>query len=337
MYAVSMIHQLIKDLYELCVYYTKRIECEPRQNEEMKEFATSPLNSEHDYSPISLSKSVSLHERTAIKLLPIVEELINRLVKESDPFDLTFKPRRKEEGDMRSILGFLNQNEWVYNLNIGNIMQIQPISQWDLLFVPKEEYELTRDSFLEKVSIVSVAYFCISTEQRFIIQDKSEEGWEAKQKEVESEFWHTKSLEVACTFLPSECPLLTHIMLGYKKHHAPIQYTIKEGSEYHDDLRLIKPLKGIQSSNFNPIVRITKGPDPVVISYPLSPLSKKTSKLLHPSWTSSVEEELDIPLTTVKKSQKNEEVQIETENDLKSYQSIFETLTKEESKEEIYS
>jgi hypothetical protein len=26
--------------------------------------------------------------------------------------------------DMRSVLGFLNQNEWVFNLNIGNIMQI---------------------------------------------------------------------------------------------------------------------------------------------------------------------------------------------------------------------
>jgi hypothetical protein len=26
--------------------------------------------------------------------------------------------------DMRSVLGFLNQNEWVYQLNIGNIMQL---------------------------------------------------------------------------------------------------------------------------------------------------------------------------------------------------------------------
>lgn len=30
--------------------------------------------------------------------------------------------------DMRSVLGFLNQNEWVYSLNIGNIMQLQPVS-----------------------------------------------------------------------------------------------------------------------------------------------------------------------------------------------------------------
>ncbi len=65
---------------------------------------------------------------------------------------------------MRSILGFLNQNEWVYNLNIGNIMQIQGVSNKDLLYIPWDEYELTRDSFLDKLAILSVGYFCISTE-----------------------------------------------------------------------------------------------------------------------------------------------------------------------------
>ena len=93
-------------------------------------------------------------------------------------------------------------------------MQIQPISNKELLYVFKDEYELTRESFLEKISIVSVGYFCISTEQRFLIQAKSD-GYTTGLKEIESEYWHTKSLEVSCKFLPSECPLLNHIMLGY--------------------------------------------------------------------------------------------------------------------------
>ena len=38
-----------------------------------------------------------------------------------------------DDADMRSVLGFLNQNEWIHNLNIGNIMQIQPISMKELL------------------------------------------------------------------------------------------------------------------------------------------------------------------------------------------------------------
>jgi len=56
------------------------------------------------------------------------------------------------------------------------------------------------------------------------------------QKVLESEFWHTKSLEMVCKFLPSECPLLNHIMIGYSKHHSPIQYTIHEEQEFGDHL-----------------------------------------------------------------------------------------------------
>ena len=54
-------------------------------------------------------------------------------------------------------------------LNIGNIMQIQPISMKELLSSCRNETELSRDSFLEKLSLLSVAYFCVSTEMRFIL------------------------------------------------------------------------------------------------------------------------------------------------------------------------
>ena len=30
--------------------------------------------------------------------------------------------------NMKNILGYLNQSEWVYSLNIGNIMQISPLT-----------------------------------------------------------------------------------------------------------------------------------------------------------------------------------------------------------------
>jgi hypothetical protein len=66
-------------------------------------------------------------------------------------------------------------------------------------------------------------------------------------KEVESEYWHAKSLELACVFLPSECPLLNHILLSYQKHHAPTQYTIPEDTEYNDNLAIVKPMEGMQS------------------------------------------------------------------------------------------
>ena len=42
------------------------------------------------------------------------------------------------------------------------------------------------------------------------------------QVKAESEYWHGKALEISCTFLPSESPLVSHIYQSYKKHHAPV-------------------------------------------------------------------------------------------------------------------
>lgn len=73
------------------------------------------------------------------------------------------------EADMRHILGFLNQTEWVGNLNIGNIMQIQPVCYEELSHWRRNEQELDRQAFLELISFLVVGYFCLSTELRFII------------------------------------------------------------------------------------------------------------------------------------------------------------------------
>ena len=54
--------------------------------------------------------------------------------------------------NMKVLLGYLNQSEWLYLLNIGNIMQITPMTVHDLYTNTSFEVELTRDSILEKVS-----------------------------------------------------------------------------------------------------------------------------------------------------------------------------------------
>lgn len=106
----------------------------------------------------------------------------------------------------------------------------------DLIEQGQNELELTRDSFIRKVSSLAVAYFCYSTEIRFIIQMKEDLSFDTPEKQKESEFWHAKSLELACTFLPGECPLLNHINLSYQKHFAPVKTTILEDQEQEDDL-----------------------------------------------------------------------------------------------------
>ena len=64
-----------------------------------------------------------------------------------------------------------------------------------------------------------------------------------------------KSLEICCTFLPGECPLLNHINVSYQKHFAPVKTTIKENEKQDDNLLVIKPLNGVENSKVQPIVR----------------------------------------------------------------------------------
>lgn len=137
-------------------------------------------------------------------------------------------------------------------MNIGNIMQIQPITMKELLSETNDELELSRDVFLENLSILTVSYFCMSTEMRFLLQSRANflKPEVKRERELESEYWHAKALEIACTFLPSECPLLNHVLLSYQKHHDPSMQPIKEDEESQDVLQVLRPLKGIESSKY---------------------------------------------------------------------------------------
>lgn len=84
---------------------------------------------------------------------------------------------------------------------------------------------------------------------------KEDTSFDTPTKQKESEFWHAKSLELACTFLPGECPLLNHINLSYQKHFAPVKTTIMEDAQQEDDLMVIKPLNGVENTKVQPIIR----------------------------------------------------------------------------------
>ena len=87
----------------------------------------------------------------------------------------------------------------------------------------RDELEISRDNFLENLSVVIVSYFCVSTEMRFLLNARAAylKPEVKKEREMESEYWHAKALEIVCSFLPSECPLLNHVLLSYQKHHDP--------------------------------------------------------------------------------------------------------------------
>ena len=70
--------------------------------------------------------------------------------------------------DMKNLLGYLNQSEWIYSLNIGNIMQVAPLTLPDFLSTNSLSVELTREYVLEKICFLCVSYFCLGTEFRFL-------------------------------------------------------------------------------------------------------------------------------------------------------------------------
>jgi hypothetical protein len=35
----------------------------------------------------------------------------------------------------------------------------------------------------------------------------------------DSEMWHGRALRISCAFLPSDCPLVSHVISSYIKHH----------------------------------------------------------------------------------------------------------------------
>ena len=123
---------------------------------------------------------------------------------------------------MRSFLGPKNKEDWVYSLNIGNVMHLTPMILEELNIHMDSSHELSRDALLEKIILLCVSYFCVGTELRFLSQKK---GAKVYPKE-EGEKWQAKALHCSGTFLPSECPLVQHIIHSYQKHHSLIKQTI---------------------------------------------------------------------------------------------------------------
>lgn len=91
-------------------------------------------------------------------------------------------------------------------------MQITPLTIHDLYCEQLIDEEFSRGSILEKISFLSISFFCVSTELRFLMNSREKLSINVAQIKAESEFWHGKALEIACGFLPSESPLVTHIL-----------------------------------------------------------------------------------------------------------------------------
>ena len=105
-------------------------------------------------------------------------------------------------------------------------MHLLPMNLDELNLHIDNSHELSRDAILEKIILLSVSYFCVGTELRFLCQKvvpkkgqvaapEEDEKQQPVYTKSDSEMWHGKALETSCTFLPSECPLVSHIIMSY--------------------------------------------------------------------------------------------------------------------------
>jgi len=71
-------------------------------------------------------------------------------------------------GNVQTVLATDQEDDWIFNLNIGNVMHLQPLSSEELNLHIDNSHELSRDAILEKIILLTVSYFCVGTELRFI-------------------------------------------------------------------------------------------------------------------------------------------------------------------------
>lgn len=169
----------------------------------------------------------------------------------------------KLRNNVKTVLVTEEEDDWIFNLNIGNVMHLQPLSTEEMNLHVDNSHELSRDAMLEKIILLTVSYFCVGTELRFLnnssnVSDEMKSGRKTsttetnkKFKKEQSEMWHAQALEASTRLLPSECPLVAHVITNYQKHHSPALTTILEDEPLEEDLKIIRPLNEVKNDNIN--------------------------------------------------------------------------------------
>ena len=164
---------------------------------------------------------------------------------ERDKLNISFRELKEIESiqqqqqfkiSVRNNLGLKQQDDWIYNLNIGNVMHLSLMGNDELPSIKNcaladhsqsvdtadkdkqgfdTAHELCKDAMLEKIVLIAVSYFCIATEMRFIMQKEKKN----KVTKKDSEMYHAKALHICSLFLPKKCPLVMHVTQSYNKNY----------------------------------------------------------------------------------------------------------------------
>jgi len=89
------------------------------------------------------------------------------------------------------------------------------------------------------------------------MEDNEGNGEGRKYRLEDSEMWHAMALETCGTFLPSECPLVSHMIMSFQKHHSPAMTSIPEHTALNESIMVLRPLNEVKMDqiNYHQIIR----------------------------------------------------------------------------------
>ena len=128
---------------------------------------------------------------------------------------------------------FTQIDDWIKTLKIDTIIYLSPLNYDDLDLDSDAKYELLRDSLLEKVIMLSVAYYCLSSELRFLSKDKNN-------KNTNGEYYLYNALYLSLLFLPPNSPIINYYMTSYYKNYKQGMDIIPEGQIMNYNIDLFK-------------------------------------------------------------------------------------------------
>jgi hypothetical protein len=137
--------------------------------------------------------------------------------------------------DVKNIFenNFNQKDDWIKLLNIENIMYLSALNYDDLDLESDSKYELLRDSILEKVIMLSVSYYCLSNELKYLAKDKVN-------KNLNGEYYLYNALNLSILFLPVSCPIINHYIMTYNNNYCQELDVIPEGEIIDYKVDIIK-------------------------------------------------------------------------------------------------
>ena len=105
-------------------------------------------------------------------------------------------------------------------------MYLAKMDEDELAYPVDRFHELNKDAMLEKIVLMWSWYFWVATELRLLSDTKEIEADHISL--MHADMWHAQSAYISWLFLPTECPLIDHLISSYDKYHVSQRKKVEE-------------------------------------------------------------------------------------------------------------